>query len=719
MAALRIKIRLNNMRAEAKLLRFNEGIEFPVLVKMIATKLGVAAPKQYNATYTDNYKLYLGDEALVEDTGEIDNLDELVLKVLNNQVKQEVKRETKVEEEVFNIIDDGSEGEKEAKENKGERVVDGYAFEDMRVAKYFEVEGQQELAFYFGRVATFCPASGDDDRDLWEIQYDDGDYEHVGLEELEICLDQAKENTNLDAAATKSNDDTDDDDDSDDSSIEDVTDQVMSDRQKQKAGQKPIDISGGESDEDYEREADNEDYESQADDLSYADDDDFGSDKKRKAKASTSKRGKRVYKQKDPPLEVLMNNKDVPAAPGKRVGDQDGTRPEPDEQDRLQESSTLFGSPGADQAVKDRIIKLLNTGFHASSNENEAKNAMKLAQRLMRKHNLSQAMLLKERDANGGGVDNEVLKGGLVEVKIVNRKTRKPSQFARWLASLVHPIAKNFDVESYYSVTRGYECSVTFYGIYTNCQLAGYAFRVAAERISQMAAEHKPTKHAWRTIATKSARLSYALGIVSGIDDEVDATIQREKEKRERKLEGARQAVSKGEAYEESDDDDDDDGDDDTDGPGFSFASPSPTSAAGNNDNDNDNEAREDHEIDDEKAAAAFPDQNEHSTPTAAAAASLSGEVLDNRLREMEDDEQNALVLVNHRQKVAKEVLEEHNIKVKKAAKRKPITFDWTSYNKGVEDSKEIDINQRAIRDEVKVKKEKGEARNDPTTSYS
>jgi hypothetical protein len=234
-----------------------------------------------------------------------------------------------------------------------------------------------------------------------------------------------------------------------------------------------------------------------------------------------------------------------------------------------------------------------------------------------------------------------------------------------------------------------------------------------------MAAEHKPTKHAWRTIATKSARLSYALGIVSGIDNEVDATIRREKEKRERKLERARQAVSKGEAYEESDDDDDDDGDDDTDGPGFSFASPSPTSAAGNNDNDNDNEAREDHEIDDEKAAAAFPDQNEHSTPTAAAAASLSGEVLDNRLREMEDDEQNALVLVNHRQKVAKEVLEEHNIKVKKAAKRKPITFDWTSYNKGVEDSKEIDINQRAIRDEVKVKKEKGEARNDPTTSYS
>lgn len=122
---------------------------------MIATKLGVAAPNNNEEdASTDNYKLYLGDEALVEDTREIDNLDKLVLKALNNQVKQEVKRETEAEE-VSNISDDGSEGEKEAKENKGERVVDGYAFEDMRVAKYFEVEGQQDLALFSGVLRPF------------------------------------------------------------------------------------------------------------------------------------------------------------------------------------------------------------------------------------------------------------------------------------------------------------------------------------------------------------------------------------------------------------------------------------------------------------------------------------------------------------------------------------------------------------------------------------
>jgi hypothetical protein len=38
------------------------------------------------------------------------------------------------------------------------------------------------------------------------------------------------------------------------------------------------------------------------------------------------------------------------------------------------------------------------------------------------------------------------------------------------------------------------DCSVTFYGIYTNAQLAAYAYRVATERISQMAASYTPEK---------------------------------------------------------------------------------------------------------------------------------------------------------------------------------------------------------------------------------
>jgi hypothetical protein len=196
-------------------------------------------------------------------------------------------------------------------------------------------------------------------------------------------------------------------------------------------------------------------------------------------------------------------------------------------------------------------MKLLNTGFHPNSNENEAKNAMKLAQKLMRKHNLSQAVLLRERDEGSKGGD-DVLQGGLVEVQIVNRKTRKPSPLSRWLSALATPVAQNFDVDTYYSVARGRCCAITFYGIYTNCQLAAYAYRVAVERISQMAAAYNPAqkkKHRqqhnnpWSSgsrssITTKSSRLCYALGIVCGIQDEVVASLQREQKQRERSSHG-------------------------------------------------------------------------------------------------------------------------------------------------------------------------------------
>ncbi len=51
----------------------------------------------------------------------------------------------------------------------------------------------------------------------------------------------------------------------------------------------------------------------------------------------------------------------------------------------------------SNRSIKQRIIKLLNTGFHGKSNEHEARNAMKLARRLMERYNSDQAVLLQER----------------------------------------------------------------------------------------------------------------------------------------------------------------------------------------------------------------------------------------------------------------------------------------------------------------------------------
>jgi hypothetical protein len=373
-------------------------------------------------------------------------------------------------------------------------------------------------------------------------------------------------------------------------------------------------------------------------------------------------------------------------APGKRLDADD----DPTYQPEFQEVSTLVDKSGrkttADQQVKDRIIKLLNTGFHSESNEHEAKNAMKLAQRLMRKHNLSQALLLKERNAKNEKEDGEVLKGGMVKVDLVNRNTGKPAPLARWLGDLTAAISDNFGVDSYNEVWRGKRCRVTFYGIYTNAQLAGYAYRVSAERIAQMTADYQPQK-TWRKISTKSSRLSYALGMVAGIQREVDASLRREKEQRERKLERARKAISKGEAYEESDDEMDND---DT---GFVMSVDMDEAEAVDSSNPKNESGAS-------VSPSPKPKAESHRTP-------ISGEELQRRAEEIKQESQSALALFDHSKKVAEKVLEEEGIKLNNGRQRKAIQFDIAAHRQGVEDSKEIDINQRAIRHEVKVKKEK------------
>jgi hypothetical protein len=439
---------------------------------------------------------------------------------------------------------------------------------------------------------------------------------------------------------------------------------------------------------------DEEDVES-SDATESEDEESDGDYKPAAVEVSPRKRKREPRKAPLPPLEVLMDEKDVPMAPGKPHAVEKGT---------MQEMATLDASNAkdADQVVKDRIVKLLNTGFHESSNEHEAKNAMKLAQKLMKRHNLSQALLLQERDAKQED-DDQVLKGGMVTVRILNRKTRQPAQLQRWISELMHPISENFSVKSYYQRSQGYSSSVTFYGIYTNSQLAAYAFRVATENISQMMTEYIPTKRTYGAqVSTRTSRLSYALGIVRGIGKEVDAHLRREEREREEKLTRARQAVSKGEAYQESDDEGNGD-----DGPGYAF----PVASNGKTEND---DAEKDGMNRDAK-----PSGNGTGVPPATASGSpeagqglpgrisLSGEALQHRVEEMEKQNDAELVLADHSEKIAEEVLKDKGLKLHKGSKRKPITIDGRSYRRGEEDSKEIDINQRAIRDGVRVKKEK------------
>ena len=91
--------------------------------------------------------------------------------------------------------------------------------------------------------------------------------------------------------------------------------------------------------------------------------------------------------------------------------------------------------------------------------------------------------------------------------------------------------------------------------------------------------------------------------------------------------------------------------------------------------------------------------------------ADLEAKRRERRLKEIEKEKQAAIVLVDHREKIADQVLEDQGITLSSGRKRSRINIDRRSYDKGIVDSREIDINQRAIRDEIKVKKEAKRAR--------
>jgi arsenate reductase-like glutaredoxin family protein len=386
-----------------------------------------------------------------------------------------------------------------------------------------------------------------------------------------------------------------------------------------------------------------------------------------------------------PTLEVHIAQQDLPDAPGTHVDDM------PDKDYEFQ--PTLTGASKADDEVKERIMKMLNMGFHEGSNENEAKRAMKMAQKLMKRHNLSQALLLKERDAqNTGG--SELLKGGLVKVNVTNLRTGKPSLYLRWFPELVRAVNKSFDVSMFYNVRRGCQCRITFYGIYTNCQLAAYAFKTAAERISMMQATFVPVKK--HGVTTSSARLWYSMGIASGLETQANEEVRREEEAHQRKLQRARQAETKGEAYEDSDVEVEDiDGESDGGGHGFSFATPTFSSASIN---------RPDQAKLSDAAAPTDPIE-----PTVSAASS-SYQTLQTRLAELEKEDEAAIVLADQNEKIQKEVLKDQGIKLSTGRKRKSLSsYDHAAFRKGKEDSQEISLKRRAIRDDWSkhVKKEK------------
>jgi hypothetical protein len=668
---IRVKIRVNSPTAVGKILRFDDagGVELESLTQKIAAKLRVE--------YVPNkFELFLGGEFLVENVEEIDNGDELVLVLKerrplhNNNINNE-----DIPEQATSQGEMGSEESATAIETvaTGRHVKQEQEQEQEQTEEPMETTKATPDAVSSNPRTSLSqhPKEQNNSRNSMQRRY-----RKIEKQKKAGTADNRSDEGDLEEASSS-------DDDCDEDSI---VVEVGSDADAWEEKDEPS--SGEDDDSEFETRGSSHDEDT-------------------KPKAKKRKREENVP---ESPLQVLMDEKDIPAAPGKPV-----EHNAEDLNNNMEEVSTLVDRNEVDQAVKDRIIKLLNTGFHEKSNENEAKNAMKLANRLMRRHNISQALLLKERDEKDWEANNnEILKGGMVHVRIVNRKSGKPALFARWISALTNPISKNFDVKSYYLVARGRKCTVTFYGIYTNAQLAGYAFRVATEKIALMASQYQPEKTWYSNISTSSSRLSYAIGVVKGISDEVSKNIKREEEMRQRKLKRARMAVSTGEAYEESDTEKEEAGS------GFAFAS----QGSGSEHSFSDSRPGEDPfetkatgqfssntgetDVDTPGEARAFSDPKSPLTSVRSGDTLLRSN-LDRRVEKLEREEQAALVLVDHKEKVAEQVLKDNNIKLSTGRRRKTIKFDHASYEKGIEDAEEVDINQRAIRDGVRVKKEKAQ----------
>lgn len=190
---------------------------------------------------------------------------------------------------------------------------------------------------------------------------------------------------------------------------------------------------------------------------------------------------------------VFIKPEDVPLAPG--------PAPSTHEEETEAEQTTTEKEKDDLLKIKSRIKKMLDLGLHPGTSDAESLQSMRVAQKLLTKFNLKQVDILNHTGDNNNetnrkkGADNN-LRGGTVHVELRKRvdgeanidtplpetwsheaKIARKSPQMSWIIDLARPVCTNFDVK-YYTSTSSLRNEVVFYGVYTNVQLAAYAFKV-------------------------------------------------------------------------------------------------------------------------------------------------------------------------------------------------------------------------------------------------
>ena len=355
------------------------------------------------------------------------------------------------------------------------------------------------------------------------------------------------------------------------------------------------------------------------------------------------------------------------------------------------ESSAGAGanSSGASDNTKARIAKLLKTAY-SEGNEHEQQQALKLAKRLLEKYNLTQA------DIEGKFTD-ESLPGGTAEVtlRMISKgipSNEPPKQFERWWDLMAGTVALNFAVKCYITRRKG---KIVFYGILKNCQTAAFAYSLAfnfthANQRNYLVPEGEYEMKRLRGLTqaskgayTTNARRNYTLGVVNGLTQKVNETLREEKAakaKRERKLLRLQHKlqsknVNKIKPAYKSDTESDSDG----------------TVDLCSDSNDSHDMLANENSFSDcikkENPEDIKPDIKE----------------LQDRVIKMEQEEKarNALVLhsENIPDRVLKDLTKKDGLKIRKGKTfQKLKEGNQAAWQKGVKDGKEINLNQRAIK---------------------
>lgn len=164
---------------------------------------------------------------------------------------------------------------------------------------------------------------------------------------------------------------------------------------------------------------------------------------------------------------------------------------------------------------------------------------MRMADKLLRRHNLEQAQVLGSEVT-----DNDV---GHYKVNVIYTSTNKPAVTAAWMGELSITIADTFECKVFRVCNRPRQGEAehyyTFYGIKDNAYAGAFGFTTAFNRIMALLADHKVPVGEYENkrkdgVVTCSRRAyllgsktSYCMGLANGLYDAYKANKKQEEEK--------------------------------------------------------------------------------------------------------------------------------------------------------------------------------------------